>query len=153
MVTSLRTDFIAAALVTNQIPRTGAGVCLQIGTVDGRATIYVPRTVKKIITSSLTPDGTLPFGIQRMMKGNMVDREEYTAELSFPDQRADDLVETPDESVDVVISLGAAGGMADAGMDWRKSIDEAGRVLKPGGRLLFVEMTSPPGDGGIMSTT
>jgi SAM-dependent methyltransferase len=36
--------------------------------------------------------------------------------------------------------------MAENGLDWKKSIAEAGRVLKPGGRFLFVESADVGGD-------
>merc|ERR1712071_673167 len=62
-------------------------------------------------------------------------------EIIYTDQCADDLMETDDESVDVVISLQAAARMQECGMSWKKSVQEAARVLKPGGRLLFVEQS------------
>ena len=37
--------------------------------------------------------------------------------------------------------------MAANGLDWKRSIEEAGRVLKPGGRFLFVE-SKTVGSGG-----
>lgn len=37
------------------------------------------------------------------------------------------------------MSLQAAERMVENGYDWKKSIKEAARVLKPGGRFLFVE--------------
>mmetsp|Transcript_16064 Transcript_16064/g.36131 ORF Transcript_16064/g.36131 Transcript_16064/m.36131 type:complete len:369 (-) Transcript_16064:129-1235(-) len=140
LATSLRTDFISAALLSNQTPRSSK-VCLQIGSEDGRVVIYMPKTIEKIISSSLVPDGALPFGIQRMMKQQLTSRGDFDCKLEYPDQRADDLSATPDESVDVVVSLGAGAQMENVGMDWKKSVDEAARVLKPGGRLLFVERT------------
>jgi SAM-dependent methyltransferase len=36
--------------------------------------------------------------------------------------------------------------MAENGLDWKKSIAEAGRVLKPGGRFLFVESADVAGE-------
>jgi len=68
------------------------------------------------------------------------------AVVTFRDQRADDLKETPDESVDIVVSLGASARMIETGLDWKKSVQEAARVLKPGGRLLFVEQTELNGE-------
>ena len=50
-VTYLRTEWVSAALCTNQTPRS-ADVCLQLGTADGRAVNFVPRTIREIITSS-----------------------------------------------------------------------------------------------------
>lgn len=69
--------------------------------------------------------------------------------MSFVDQRADDLKETADESVDVVISLQAAARMAETGLDWKRSVQEAARVLKPGGRFLFVEQSTLDGESYI----
>ena len=65
--------------------------------------------------------------------------------MQIIDQRADDLSEIEDESVDCVVSLLAAQQMLDNGLDWQKSLIEATRVLKPGGRLLFVEQTTVDG--------
>ena len=39
----------------------------------------------------------------------------------------------------MVVSFQAAQRMESNGLDWKRSIQEAGRVLKPGGRFLFVE--------------
>jgi SAM-dependent methyltransferase len=36
--------------------------------------------------------------------------------------------------------------MLENGLDWKKSVREAARVLKPGGRLLFVEQTELEGE-------
>ena len=38
--------------------------------------------------------------------------------------------------------------MRDNGQDWKRGIDEAARVLKPGGRFLFVESTTIEGEDG-----
>ena len=61
--------------------------------------------------------------------------------VRYLDQRADNLCETEDESVDAVVSLLAADKLRELGIDWKKSIQEAARVLKKGGRFLFVEKT------------
>lgn len=61
--------------------------------------------------------------------------------IRYLDQPCDDLKETKDNSVDCVISLQAAQRMADNGQDWKKSISEAARVLKPEGFFIFVEQT------------
>merc|ERR1711935_867474 len=66
--------------------------------------------------------------------------------VSIVDQRADDLKETDDESVDVVLSLQAAAKMREKGLDWKKGVQEAARVLKPGGRFLCVEQTVLDGE-------
>lgn len=66
--------------------------------------------------------------------------------MTISNQSADDLTDTPSASVDVVISLQAAERMNENGLDWKRSIREAGRVLKPGGRLLFVESTEIAGE-------
>lgn len=144
MVTYLRTEWVSAALCTNQTPRS-ADVCLQLGCEDGRAVTFIPKTIRELITSSAEPDGTLKISTRRQLKQQQ-DRRPGSAKVSFVDQRADDLKETPDESVDVVISLQAAAKMEENGLDWKKSIDEAARVLKPGGRLLFVEQTKIKGE-------
>jgi len=61
--------------------------------------------------------------------------------VRYLDQRADNLCDTEDESVDAVVSLLAADKMRELGIDWKKSIQETARVLKKGGRFLFVEKT------------
>ena len=114
-------------------------MCLQLGTQDGRAVTFIPRTIRELITSSVEPDGKLSISTRRQLKQQQERRG--AAKVTYVDQRADDLIETADESVDVVISLQAARKMMDNGLDWKKSVREAARVLKPGGRLLFVEQT------------
>lgn len=143
MITYMRTEWISAALCTNQTPR-AADTCLQLGCEDGRAVTFVPRTIDEFITSTVEPDGILPLGVQRQLTQQQQTRN--AAVVTFRDQRADDLKETPDESVDIVISLQAAARMTETGLDWKKSVQEAGRVLKPGGRFLFVEQTDLNGE-------
>lgn len=143
MVTYMRVEWIAAALCTNQTPRS-ADVCLQLGCEDGRAVTFIPRTIEKLITSTVEPDGILPVSIERQLKQQ--EKVRNAARVEIVNQRADDLKDTPDESVDVVISLAACERMMEKGLDWKKSVQEAARVLKPGGRLLFVE---PPELNGV----
>ena len=141
-------EFIqSAALVTNQTPRS-ADVCLQLGTQDGRAVTFVPRTLRELITSTVEPDGVLKISTRRQLKQQQ-ERRQGAARVTYVDQRADDLKETPDNSVDVVISLQAAAKMDENGLDWKRSIEEAARVLKSGGRFLFVEQTTINGDSYI----
>lgn len=142
-VTSLRTEWISAALCTNQIPR-AADVCLQIGTYDGRIVNFVPRTIREIRTSSLQEDGKLTISTQRRLK--QAQERRSAAKVTIVQQRADHLNETADESVDVVVSLQAASQMISNGQDWKKSISEAARVLRPGGRFLFVESSEINGE-------
>jgi SAM-dependent methyltransferase len=147
MVTYMRVEWIAAALVTNQTPRT-ADVVLQLGCEDGRAVTFVPRTVDKLITSTVEADGIMPVAIERQLRQQEKSRNSggTSGKVEIVNQRADDLKETADESVDVVISLAACERMIENGLDWKKSVQEAARVLKPGGRLLFVE---PPEIDGV----
>lgn len=143
MVTYLRTEWVSAALCTNQTPRT-ADVCLQLGVQDGRAVTFIPRSIEELITSSPFKDGKLSVSAKRQL---IQQRERRgAARVTVVDQRADDLSETADESVDIVISLQAAAVMDENGLDWKKSIIEAARVLKPGGRFLFVEQAELNGD-------
>jgi SAM-dependent methyltransferase len=144
VVTYLRTEWVSAALVTNQTPRS-ADVCLQLGTQDGRAVTFIPRTIRELITSSVEADGILSISTRRQLKQQQ-ERRTGSAKITYVDQRADDLKETADNSVDVVISLQAAAKMEENGLDWKKSINEAARVLKPGGRFLFVEQTAIEGE-------
>jgi ubiquinone/menaquinone biosynthesis C-methylase UbiE len=142
MVTYLRVEWIAAALCTNQTPR-DSDVCLQLGCEDGRAVTWIPRTVEKLITSTVELDGVLPVTVQRQL--SQQEKVRNAALVEMVNQRVDDLKETPDESVDIVLSLCAVSRMVENGLDWKKSVQEAARVLKPGGRLLFVE---PPEQNG-----
>lgn len=144
LVTSLRTEWISAAICTNQIPREAASV-LQLGTDDARAVTFVPRSVDEIITSSLESNGEISISCQRQLKQQR-ERRGTGAVVQYVDQRADDLTKTEDESVDVVISLTAAEKMKENGLDWKSSVREAARVLKPGGRFIFVEKTEIDGD-------
>jgi SAM-dependent methyltransferase len=115
-----------------------------LGCEDGRAVTFIPRTIRELITSSLEPDGVVKVGVKRQLKQQQQRRNAAT--ITYADQRADDLKCTKDESVDIVISLQAAAGMMETGLDWKKSVREAARVLKPGGRLLFVEQTELAGE-------
>mmetsp|Transcript_22474 Transcript_22474/g.33295 ORF Transcript_22474/g.33295 Transcript_22474/m.33295 type:complete len:289 (-) Transcript_22474:124-990(-) len=144
VVTGLRTEWISASICTNQIPATAESV-LQLGTDDGRAVNFVPRSVEEIITSSAEADGELTISCRRQLKQQR-ERRGTGAIIRYVDQRCDDLKETKDASVDVVISLQAAQRMKDNGQDWKKSICEVSRVLKPGGRFLFVEQTEIDGE-------
>jgi SAM-dependent methyltransferase len=146
LVTYLRTEWISAALCTNQTPRS-ADVCLQLGVEDGRAVTFIPRTIRELITSSAEADGKVTISARRQLKQQQERRKAAT--ITYLDQRCDDLTETKDESVDIVISLQAAARMLENGVDWKKSIREAARVLKPGGRLLFVEQTELEGESYV----
>ena len=136
MVTYMRVEWIAAALCTNQTPRS-ADVCLQLGCEDGRAVTFVPRTIERLITSTVEADGILPVAVERQLKQQ--EKTRNAGRVQIVNQRADDLKEVENETVDVVLSLAACERMIENGLDWKKSIQEAARVLKPGGRLLFVE--------------
>jgi len=137
-ITTLRTEWVAAALCTNQIPRDSKSV-LQLGSIDGRAVNFIPRTVEELYTSTLETDGEIPIGVQRQLKDQNT-RRGAGLKIQYVDQRADDLSEMEDESVDIVVSLQAAESMRENGLDWKNAISEAGRVLKGGGRFLFLEM-------------
>jgi SAM-dependent methyltransferase len=143
MVTYLRTEWIAAALCTNQTPRS-ADTCLQLGTEDGRAVTFVPRTIRTLLTSSAEKDGKIGVGVRRQLKKNEEIRK--CAKVKIIDQAADDLTEVEDNSVDVVISFDCASRLLENGRDWKLSIREACRVLKPGGRFLWVEQTTVGGE-------
>jgi len=147
LVTYLRTEWISAALCTNQTPQS-ADVVLQMGVEDGRAITFIPRTVREFVTSSSEPDGKVTPSARRQLKQQR-ERRSGTALVRYVDQRSDDLKETEDESVDVVISLQAAAVMIENGLDWKKSVREAARVLKPGGRLLFCEQPELEGESYV----
>mmetsp|Transcript_23784 Transcript_23784/g.31586 ORF Transcript_23784/g.31586 Transcript_23784/m.31586 type:complete len:318 (-) Transcript_23784:382-1335(-) len=142
-VTYLRTEWVSAALCTNQTPRS-ADVCLQLGTEDGRAVTFIPKTIRELITSSAEADGKLTVTARRQLK-QQADRRN-AAIITYADQRCDDLTEVEDETVDVVISLQAADRMRENGQDWKRSVREAARVLKPGGRFLFCEKKELEGE-------
>lgn len=147
IVTYLRTEWVSAALCTNQIPEASKSV-LQIGTDDGRAVNFVPRTVEELITSSAEEDGTVSISCRRQLK-QQKERRGTGLTLTYVDQPADDLNEVENDSVDAVISLQAADRMRENGMNWKKSLKEIARVLKPGGRFLFVEKTDIEGDNYV----
>uniref|UniRef100_A0A6V0AZ69 Methyltransferase type 11 domain-containing protein n=1 Tax=Pseudo-nitzschia australis TaxID=44445 RepID=A0A6V0AZ69_9STRA len=143
MVTNLRCEWISAALCTNQTPRS-ADVCLVLGCQDGRPVTFIPRTIETLITSTVEADGELPVAVRRQLKQQ--EKTRNASVVSMVDQRADDLKETKDQSVDVVISLQSAAKMKENGLSWKKSVQEAARVLKPGGRFLFVEQSTLDGE-------
>mmetsp|Transcript_2216 Transcript_2216/g.3257 ORF Transcript_2216/g.3257 Transcript_2216/m.3257 type:complete len:217 (-) Transcript_2216:37-687(-) len=105
---------------------------------------FLPRTMRKLITSSAAADGTIPVSARRQLEQQNI-RRGAGLKLEILDQRSDDLSGIEDESVDCVVSLLAAQQMVDNGLDWQQSLIEATRVLKPGGRLLFVEQTTVEG--------
>lgn len=119
---------------------------LQLGCEDGRVINFVPRTVREIITSSAEKEGGLTVSCERQLK-QMVERRGSGASVTYSNQASDDLVDTPSSSVDIVISMLTAQRMRDNGQNWKRGIDEAARVLKPGGRFLFVEGTTIEGSG------
>lgn len=142
-VTFLRTEFVSAALFTNQIPRS-ADTCLQLGVYDGRAVTFIPKTIRQFHTSSVELDGVVSIGIQRALQQALQSRNilDSSMQLQFYDaQRADNLTMIPNDTIDVVISMQSAEKMQSNGLDWKRSVQEAIRVLKPGGRFLFVEQT------------
>ena len=116
-VTYLRTEWVSAALCTNQTPRS-ADIALQLGCEDGRIVNFVPRTIRKIITSSAesksTDNGALTVSCERQL--NQMAERRNTAAIQFSNQPADDLSETPDASVDVVVSFQAAQRMHENGL-------------------------------------
>jgi len=135
VITNIRTEWISSALCTNQTPRS-ANVALQLGCYDGRAIIALPRSIGIFITSSNEADGEISVSLQRQLKEqrdlrfnrndamDVNDLELDCMQISFQDQRADDLNQVEDESVDVVISLQSADRMEANGLDWRKSVNE-----------------------------
>jgi SAM-dependent methyltransferase len=104
----------------------------------------VPRTIREIITSSAEKDGVLTVTARRRLKQSQERRK--AAVVKYVDQRADDLKEISDETIDIVVSLQIAQKMQNNGLDWKRSVREAARVLKPGGRFLFVENTEISGE-------
>jgi SAM-dependent methyltransferase len=144
LVTSLRTEWVSAAICTNQIPVTATSV-LQLGTEDARAVTFVPRSVEELITSTSETSGELSVSCRRQLKQQR-ERRGTGAIIRYTDQRSDELSLTEDESIDVVISLQAADKMRENGLNWKNSVREAARVLKPGGRLIFVEQKEIEGD-------
>ena len=52
-VTYLRTEWVSAALCTNQTPRSADKV-LQLGVEDGRVVNFVPRTVRSVSVSVIS---------------------------------------------------------------------------------------------------
>lgn len=101
---------------------------------------FIPRTVEELLTSSYQEDGKISLSCRRQLKQQR-DARGTGINVRYLDQRVDNLCDTEDESVDAVVSLLAADKMRELGIDWKKSIQETARVLKKGGRFLFVEKT------------
>jgi len=144
LVTGLRTEWISASICTNQIPSDALSV-LQLGTEDGRVVNFVPKSIEEILTSSAEADGELSMSCKRQLKQQRELRG-TGAVVRYLDQPCDDLREMKDASVDCVISLQAAQRMAENGQNWKNSIKEAARVLKPDGSFIFVEQTEIEGE-------
>ena len=109
--------------------------------LDGRVINFIPRTVEELLTSSFQEDGKLSLSCRRQLKQQR-DARGAGISVKYLDQRVDNLCDTDDESVDAVISLLAVEKMKEIGIDWKMSIREAARVLKKGGRFIFVEKTT-----------
>ena len=58
----------------------------------------------------------MDISVRRQLK-QQAERRSGSAKITYVDQRADDLKDTPDNSVDVVISLQAAAKMEENGLD------------------------------------
>lgn len=123
-VTYLRTEWVSAALCTNQTPRS-ADTLLQLGTSDGRIVNFVPRTVRSVITSSAEKEEEgLSVAAKRQLKQMKERRGVGAMEIVCSDQRADDLRETKSGSVDVVVMFQSVGRMVENGVDWKGAVRE-----------------------------
>ncbi len=144
-ITYSRVEFVSASIVSNQIPR-AADSCLQINTIDPRVFYYVPKTLRKVLCHPTfdKDDKVVDFRARRQIKqaierrGGMesLDIEFLEKEMPLDYSRAFSVVD--DESVDVVLCVTALEDTPDD-FDLKAMSMEIGRVLKPGGRFIFVE--------------
>ena len=123
--------YITAALIANHVPM--SATCLELGIGSGRNLYYYPKGVKKI------------FGVDSDSNPKLL---QTSAELCL---QTVELIPSPvaaadawskrlaTASVDCVISTKTGGASADV-------LEEIARVLRPGGKLLFVESAAGGGN-------
>lgn len=110
--------------------------------IDPRAAYYVPKSLKKLIChGTFIP---VEFRAKRQVEQATERRGQMDLEVDFVNkQEGKRLFEgVGDESVDVVMMLQISEDAAksDLASSWLVALlSETGRVLRPGGRILFVE--------------
>lgn len=109
------------------------GRVLEIGVGSGLNLARYPTAVRELL--ALEPDSTL-IGMARIKRAGRV------GPLSFLEASAE-RIPVDDASVDTVVSTWTMCTIPDI----RRALEEMRRVLKPGGRLLFVEHGAAPEPG------
>jgi len=116
----------SVSAVRQRVVEGALGHVLEIGGDSGANLFLYPRTITSL--TSLVTSHRLPPPVAR----------QATRQLTFPvDRRLGTLEAFPlkDRAYDTVVSTFALGAVADIA----RTLAEVCRVLKPGGRLLFVE--------------
>ena len=82
------------------------------------------------VCEDLGPKGRRGLTVCCSRQFKQAEQQNSGVAITYSNQPADDLVDTPSSSVDIVILLQAAQCMAGDGLEWKRSIPQAGRVLK-----------------------
>ena len=158
-----RVEYVSSAMLSNQIPRSASTV-LQLGTVDPKAVYYLNKDVNKLLchpSYSAVQGGVSPRANRQLTqakerRGGMDKLELVCLRTERLDGRATKqggfLYGVDDNSVDAVVFCEVleeiiefyAKPKASASIlgsdEWfRNLLEELNRVLKVGGRLVFVE--------------
>src|SRR4051794_6974862 len=114
-LSALRRDLIATA----------TGTTVEIGAGTGLNVAHYPTTVDRLVLTE--PDGHMRAKLQEKLDGTGLDAE-VTADTA-------EALPFPDGSVDTVVGT----MVLCTAPDQQRALTEIRRVLKPGGRLLFLE--------------
>lgn len=119
-----RVQFITASMIGKHVPP-GARRVLEYGVGQGRNLYYYPKNVGMVV------------GVDPDAKEDLLVQVSVAASVPFVSkaQPLDAPTGQPDGTIDAVVTTGALGRVDDP----EAIVREAGRVLKPGAPLVFVE--------------
>lgn len=133
-----RVQFITASMIGKHVPP-GARRVLEYGVGQGRNLYYYPKNVGMVV------------GVDPDAKEDLLVQVSVAASVPFVSkaQPLDAPTGQPDGTIDAVVTTGALGRVDDP----EAIVREAGRVLKPGAPLVFVEDLSWGRDAPLAALT